>query len=94
MKFQGTITEVFPLMEMTINEKPSKKVEFLLEYEGGGQFSKNIVVEAWNEKAENSNIVIGNRVEVEVNLKTRKAGSRFYNNITANRIDLIQDKAV
>lgn len=92
MNFQGRIIAIFPLMEMTINEKPSKKVEFLLEYESG-QWPKNIVVEVWNNNIDNPNIVIGNRVEVEVNLKTRKAGGRFYNNITANRIDLIQDKA-
>ncbi|WP_435356139.1 DUF3127 domain-containing protein [Emticicia sp. SJ17W-69] len=91
MKFCGTITEVFPLMEMTINEKPSKKVEFLLEYESG-QWPKNIVVEVWNDKVDNPNIIVGNRVAVEVNLKSRKMGDRYFNNITANRIDLVEDK--
>lgn len=89
MKFQGTITEVFPLVEMKINEKPSKKVEFLLEYESG-QWPKNIVVEVWNEKVDNPNIIVGNKVAVDVNLKSRKVGERYFNNITANKVELTE----
>lgn len=89
MKFQGTIIEVSPLLEMTINDKPSKKIEFLLEYEGG-QFSKNIVVEVWNDKVDNPNIIVGNKVAADANLKSRKVGEIYFNNITANKIDLTE----
>lgn len=86
MNFKGIIKEVFPLMEMKINEKQSKKVEFLLEYESG-TYPKQIVIEVWNEKIENPQIVIGNQVSVEAYIKSRKVGDRYFNNITASKID-------
>ncbi len=89
MQFTGKIEQVFPVMEMKINDKPSKKVEFLLEYESG-QYPKSIVVEVWNEKVNNPNIYAGNEVLVDVILKSRKVGDRFFNNITASKIELVQ----
>lgn len=86
MNFSGIIQQVFPIMEMTINSEPSKKVEFLLEIESG-KFPKNIVVEVWNDRVNNPNIVVGNQVSVEANLKSRKVGDRYFNNITAVKIE-------
>jgi len=89
MEFKGQIQEVFPIVEMTINSEPSKKVEFLLEIESG-KFPKCIVVEVWNEKVYNPNIVVGNQVSIEANVKSRKVGDRYFNNITARTIDLVK----
>jgi hypothetical protein len=89
MNFSGLITNVFPVMEMTIEDKISKKIEFLLEIESG-KFSKSIVIEVWNDKIENLNIAVGNQVSVEANLKSRKVGNRYFNNITAQKIDLLK----
>lgn len=89
MNFSGLITNVFPVMEMTIEDKISKKIEFLLEIESG-KFPKSIVIEVWNDKIENLNIAVGNQVSVEANLKSRKVGNRYFNNITAQKIDLLK----
>lgn len=89
MTFNGKIAEVFPIMEMTINNEPSKKVEFLLEIESG-KFPKNIVVEVWNDRVNNPNIAVGNHVSVEANLKSRKVGDRYFNNITAVKIEKVE----
>lgn len=89
MTFTGTIQEVFPIMEMTINTELSKKVEFLLEIESG-QFPKSVIIEVWNEKIENPNIIVGNQVSVEANLKSRKVGDRYFNNITARTIEQVK----
>jgi tRNA-binding EMAP/Myf-like protein len=86
MTFIGEIKEIFPIMEMTINNEPSKKQEFLLEIETG-KFPRSIVVEVWNDKVNNPNIVVGNQVSIEANLKARKVKDRFFNNITASKID-------
>lgn len=87
MYFSGQITEVFPIVEMTINNESSKKVEFLLEIEAG-KFPKSIVIEVWNDKVNNPNIAVGNHVSVQANVKSRKVGDRYFNNITAQKIDL------
>lgn len=88
MNFIGKITEVFPIMEMTINNEASKKIEFLLEIESG-KFPRSIAVEVWNDKINNPNIRVGNHVLVVANLKARRVKDRFFNNITASKIDLI-----
>lgn len=88
MTFIGKIKEVFPVVEMTINEEVSKKIEFLLEIESG-KFPRSIAVEVWNGKINNPNIRVGNNVLVVANLKARRVKDRFFNNITASKIDLI-----
>lgn len=88
MNFVGQIKEIFPIMEMTINNEPSKKLEFLLQIETS-KFPKSIVIEVWNDKVDNPNIAVGNQVSVEANIKSRKVGERYFNNITASKIELI-----
>jgi DNA replicative helicase MCM subunit Mcm2 (Cdc46/Mcm family) len=89
MVFIGKIEQIFPIMEMTINNEPSKKQEFLLEIETG-KFPRSIVVEVWNDKVNNPNIAVGNQVSIEAHLKARKVKDRFFNNITAQKIDLVK----
>lgn len=88
MEVEGIIIQVLP----TEKSKPEAakawtKVDFIVETEG--QYPKKVCINSFNDKIPPSQLAIGNKVKVDVNLESREYNGKWYTTVSAWKMEVI-----
>jgi len=86
MEFEGIITMIW--QEETVWANNSRKVTFVIEEETDREFKGSIAIDLWNDKADLiKDFKEGDRVKAWLNFRAREYNGRWFNGVSAWRLD-------
>ncbi|MGL4346640.1 MAG: DUF3127 domain-containing protein [Chitinophagaceae bacterium] len=92
MKFQSKIVQLLPVQTGKSKNGTWQKQDLIVETTET-QYPKKICVSVWGDKINTESLSIGNLVEVSFEIESREFNSRWYTDIRAWKIELINEIA-
>ena len=90
MKLSGTIKSIFdPFSGTSKQGNPYTKQDFVLTLDGGGNYPDEILISAFGDEklALVQNFTAGQHVDLLVDIRTREANGRYYNDVNLYRLE-------
>lgn len=88
MEVEGKIIEVLAVQKSAEGAAKSwTKVDFIVETES--QYPKKICINSFNEKIPSSQLVVGSKVKVDINLESREYNGKWYTTVSAWKMEVL-----
>jgi hypothetical protein len=92
-KTTGKVLQVLPELKGTSARGEWKKQDFVIE-EPDGQYPKKICFTLFNDKNDTfSKVKVGSEVEVSFSIESREYNEKWFSNVNAFRVDLVQQNS-
>ena len=92
MEVEGIIIAVLPVQNSVEGAaKAWSKQDFIIETEG--QYPKKVCINSFNGKIPSSQLVVGSKMKVDVNLESREFNGKWYTTVSAWKAELIGSAA-
>ena len=88
MQITAKLTQLPPLQSGTGKSGEWKKQDIILETDG--QYPKKVCISIWGEKINESQLKIGNLLKIDFDLESREYNGRWYTDIKAWKIEVIE----
>jgi hypothetical protein len=85
MELKGKIVQILPPQTGMGKKGQWKKQEFIVETQS--QYPKKVCLSAWGDKIDQFNLVVGDTVNVSVELESREYNSRWYTEARAWKLE-------
>ena len=86
MNIIGKITELLPLQTGMSKNGQWRKQDIIIETEG--QYPKKVCVSIWGDKINESQLVIGNHLDISFELESREFNGKWYTDVKAWKISI------
>jgi hypothetical protein len=90
MHLTAKLTQLLPIQTGTGKNGEWKKQDIIVETDG--EYPKKVCVSIWGEKINESQLVVGKTLIMEVNIESREFSGRWYTEIKAWKIDVANQK--
>ena len=92
MEFEGIVTVMGAIETVTTSKGEAQKVTFVVEEESDRERKNAVVCEQFGEKQVEvaKMIAKGDKVKVYINPRAREYNGRWYNSISARKVDVIE----
>jgi len=89
MEVEGRIIEVLAVQKSAEGAaKAWTKVDFIVETEG--QYPKKVCINSFNGKIPESQLVVGNKVKVSVNIESKEFNGKWYTTVNAWKMEVLE----
>ena len=87
MKLTAKLIQLLPLQTGTGKNGEWKKQDVIVETDG--EYPKKVCVSIWGEKINESQLVVGNTLIMDINIESREFSGKWYTEIKAWKIDVV-----
>ena len=92
MNIIAKLTQLLPLQNGMSKNGQWRKQDIIVETEG--QYPKKICISIWGDKINEKQLVIGNDLEISFELESREFNGRWYTDVKAWKIILIEKTTI
>jgi hypothetical protein len=92
MQLSARLVQVLPLQTGVGRNGEWKKQDIIVETDG--QYPKKICVAIWGDKIDNSQLEIGNYLNIDFDVESREFNSRWYTDVKAWKIEVAGAQSV
>ena len=85
MEIKGTVIQLLQMQTGMGKKGPWKKQEFIIETQA--QYPKKVCLSAWGDKVDQYKLVVGDVVNVSVDLESREYNGRWYTEARAWKVE-------
>ena len=89
MNIIGKITKLLPLQTGMSKNGQWRKQDIIIETEG--QYPKKVCVSIWGDKINESQLVIGNHLDISFELESREFNGKWYTDVKAWKLNLSEN---
>ena len=92
MRIQGKITQVLPLQQGLSQQGAAwrKQTIVVVEDDPGIAFPNEVVFDLFNDRIPETQLTVGQRVDVHFGIRTREYNGRVYNEINVVKLKILQ----
>ena len=87
MNIKGKLIRVLPLQSGTSKNGEWRKQDIIVETDD--QYPKKICISIWGDRIDVTSLKVGNLLDIEINIESREYNNRWYTNIKAWKIELL-----
>ncbi|MFZ4412016.1 MAG: DUF3127 domain-containing protein [Bacteroidales bacterium] len=87
MQFTAKITLLLPIQTGLSKNGEWKKQDIIVETEG--QYPKKICVSVWGDKINETQLQIGNNLQIDFDIESREYNSKWYTDIKAWKVEVV-----
>lgn len=92
MTFKGKLTELLPLQTGISKNGQWRKQDIILETDG--QYPKKVCISIWGDKINESQLQIGNELDIAFELESREFNNKWYTDVKAWKINLSENSTM
>ena len=91
MQLIAKLNKLLPIQSGTGNNGEWKKQDIIVETDG--QFSKKICVSIWGDKINESQLQIGNELQIDFDIESREFNGKWYTDLKAWKIEVVSSNS-
>lgn len=92
MTIKGKLTELLPLQTGTSKNGQWRKQDIIVETDG--QYPKKVCISIWGDKINESQLQIGNELDIAFELESREFNNKWYTDVKAWKINLSENSTM
>jgi hypothetical protein len=89
MEITGKIINLLPLQTGTSKNGQWKKQDIIVET--SGQYPKKVCISIWGDKINETQLVIGNNIDIAFELESREFNGKWYTDVKAWKLNLSEN---